>query len=795
MIEQSSDLIFTTDAAGMLTLINPAWEEYTGYASADALGQPALMLLHAEDRSTILEHFQAFQNGARTPVRLEYRYRRRDGHTGWADVQLRALHDHRGRFEGMLCIASEITARKETQERLQLLESVVVNANDAVVITEAEPIDEPGPRILYVNEAFTRMSGHTLEEVRGHSPRMLQGEGSDPAVKARIRKALQAWKPIRVELLNYRKNGTPFWVEMSIVPIANEKGWYTHWVSVQRDITERRQVEEKVQRQTQQQAVLADLAYYAIADRDLHSILQRAAEQVAAALDVEITTVTELQGARQDLVIRAGHGWPAGTVGTTVPGASLPGYAIEVGEAVVVPDMRTETRFDVGDLPTAHGVQCGASVVIHGLDAPYGALCVKSTRHRSFNAEDLQFLQAVANVLGTAVEHQRAAAQLKESEARYRALVTNMPGAVYRCILDEAWTMHYVNDGIRDITGYPAADFVLNARRTLGSLIHPDDSPQVMAAVQEAVERQEPFELEYRIQHADGTERWLYEQGRAASEGVIEGVMMDITSRKTAERGLIEAREDAERANLAKSMFLSRVSHELRTPLNAILGFGQLIDRNPTHPEKVERHNRQILTAGRHLLDLVNDVMDVARIDSGEMSLQLTRLCLKDAVEECVAVVMPQAARGELTLSVDVEGLAGTLVSADGKRLRQVLFNLLGNAVKYTEPGGQIGVLCWITPEGQARVEVSDTGPGMTRDEQARLFQPFVRLEGKQSEKEGTGLGLSLCKRVVELMKGQIGVRSDPGQGSTFWFEFPLVPGNNESVADGPGSAAQGVSA
>ena len=160
--------------------------------------------------------------------------KRQDGSTYCQEVSLTLMADG-----GLICVCRDISDRKKTQERLRLLESVVVNANDAVIVAEAEPIDSPGPRIIYVNEAFIRMTGYTPEEVIGKTPRILQGAKTDRQQLDKIRTALETWQPIRAELINYRKDGSQFWVELEIVPVPDEKGWFTHWVSVQRDITDR----------------------------------------------------------------------------------------------------------------------------------------------------------------------------------------------------------------------------------------------------------------------------------------------------------------------------------------------------------------------------------------------------------------------------------------------------------------------------------------------------------------------------------------------------------------------------
>jgi PAS domain S-box-containing protein len=176
------------------------------------------------------------------------RYLTKDGNYRWMEVGARLTLDTNEQIVGISGTLNDITERKQTEERLRLLESVVVNANDPVLITTAEPIDEPGPRIIYTNEAFTQTTGYSREEVRGKTPRLLQGPKTDRAALDKIRAALEAWQPVVVELINYRKDGSEFWVELSIVPVADESGWYTNWVSVQRDISERKQAESALLR-------------------------------------------------------------------------------------------------------------------------------------------------------------------------------------------------------------------------------------------------------------------------------------------------------------------------------------------------------------------------------------------------------------------------------------------------------------------------------------------------------------------------------------------------------------------
>ena len=272
----------------------------------------------------------------------------------------------------------------------------------------------------------------------------------------------------------------------------------------------------------------------------------------------------------------------------------------------------------------------------------------------------------------------------------------------------------------------------------------------------------------------------------------------NITERRRIEQELNRALGAAEKANLAKSEFLSSMSHELRTPLSAILGFAQLLEAGSPPPTAVQQRSvEQILKAGWHLLELINEILDLSVVESGNLSLSMEPVSLTDVLRECEVMTEPQASKHGISV-VFAPLEAPIFARADRTRAKQVLINLLSNAIKYNRAGGTVSVSCAPGRRNSIRISVRDTGNGLTPEQLAQLFQPFNRLGQQGGAEEGTGIGLVLCRRLVELMGGVMGVESTVGKGSEFWYELqrtvgPRVAGH-EAELEHKHAAASGPS-
>ena len=262
---------------------------------------------------------------------------------------------------------------------------------------------------------------------------------------------------------------------------------------------------------------------------------------------------------------------------------------------------------------------------------------------------------------------------------------------------------------------------------------------------------------------------------------LVDNLRAELAARDAA---LDEARREANEARATRREFLAAMNHELRTPLNAILGFGQVLDMSALDEEQRDSL-RQVLKGGRHLLRLVNELLEISQLDAGNLELSPEPVGIGELLADTRDLVQPMAAERAVTL--DMPDVTTAWVQADRHRLKQVLLNLLSNAIKFNHPRGRVAVRVAARDDGRIRISVTDTGPGLSPDQVARLFAPFERLDATNDGIEGTGLGLTLCRGLVRSMDGDIGVESTRGQGATFWVDLPSTAEvASPTVVDGP---------
>lgn len=394
--------------------------------------------------------------------------------------------------------------------------------------------------------------------------------------------------------------------------------------------------------------------------------------------------------------------------------------------------------------------------------------------------------ELIWSIVEDITERNRAEQALRESQEKYQRLVEDI-GDKFVIYSHKALTgeVTYVSGGMDKVFG-------LSKDKTIGqswdSIINwfPEDRERAYSIISQIVEGKVSFiQFDLCFIHPDGNERTILVSCHPVtdkdSDISIEGIVEDVTERKAAEQALIAARHEADRANKAKSEFLSSMSHELRTPMNAILGFSQLLEMEDLNDLHL-RYVKEIKNAGIHLLALIDEVLDLAKIEAGHIDMQLGSIEICSIIEECFNLIRTQANKQDITLTHT--GMFDKALRADRIRLKQVLLNLISNAVKYNRKGGKVHIESRQSDKsGYLKVLVTDTGIGIAPHRLTELFQPFNRLDAANTEIEGTGIGLSLTRQILELMGGTVGVESEVGVGSTFWFELPMESLAGDSIS------------
>lgn len=395
--------------------------------------------------------------------------------------------------------------------------------------------------------------------------------------------------------------------------------------------------------------------------------------------------------------------------------------------------------------------------------------------------------------LKLAIEEQTYTAQaLRESEKHFRTLIETASAIPWELDLN-TWQFTYVGPQAEAMFGYPVEQWYTEG--FWANHLHIEDRDEAVRFCMHETQQCRDHNFEYRMMTADGRTIWIRDIVNVITEGAtpvkLSGFMFDVTTRKHNEAELEKHREHLEElvvertedlnkatevavaANKAKSEFLSRMSHELRTPLNAVLGFTQLLELKVKDNDDLQSHVKEIVVAGEHLLSLIDEVLDLARIDAGKIAVNPEHIPIQALLEETIQFIKPQAL--EQNITVEMNACDPTLsVIADTTRLKEVFLNILSNAVKYNTEHGKVVVSCAQVDE-MVEVSVLDTGIGLTEEQMKNIFEPFSRLGAEFTGIHGTGIGLTIVKRLVELMQGSIRMESEQGKGTVFIISLPWV--------------------
>ncbi len=849
---------------------NQRWIDYTGLTLEESYGHGWNKPFHPEDQHRAWDAWQqATQHGA--PYELECRLRRRDGQYRWFDIRGVAVRD----AEGMVCkwfgTCTDIQDRKEAEETLQLLSSAVEQSNESILITEAQ-LDLPGPKIIFVNPAFTRMTGYSAADVIGKTPRILQGPKTDPSVLRRLRENLTNGEVFAGETINYRKDGTEYNAEWQIAPIRNAKDSIDHFVAIQRDVTQQKRMEEDLLtnenllrtfiRHTPAAIAMLDtqMRYLQASDRWFQDY-QLTIEDIFGKSHYEIfpdaperwklihqrVLTGAVERSEEDSFPRADGSidwlqWearPWHKVGGEIGGLIFFTQVITARKKSEIALQESEERFrrTSEDLAKVFDFSLDAicTVDAEGRFTQMSAACKKIWGYRPeellgrryidmvFPEDQPKTNQIAAEIIAGkpvvgfenrilrkdgsithitwssqwseadqslfAVARDRTAAQQKEIETR--ELADRLKLAVEAGnvgIWDWNVTtgaMHW-DDQMYKLYG-ATPDGGLTTVNLWQQHLHPDDQERANAAISEALRPGgHPFDTSFRIiVEPQGEIRHIRGQGLVFRDPAgkplrMLGTNWDVSIQVLREKVLQEKLEtervlrvQASAGEKAKSEFLAVMSHEIRTPMNGILGFTEML----THDDDLSAESRgyveTIRGSGEALLHILDDVLDFSRIEAGRLKVEKVDLSPSDLIGEITALFALQIRKKGLDFRHSVAVDVPLLVKGDPGRIRQILVNLVGNAVKFTERGAiSLGVR---RSNAQLEFFVQDSGCGIVADKIEEIFGLFTQVDSSTARQHGgAGLGLTISRRLAGLMGGALTVRSQPGQGSEFSLLIPL---------------------
>lgn len=695
---------------------------------------------------------------------------------------------------------------------------LVETAPDAII-----SVDREG-RIVFVNSQTEKMFGYSRDEMLGEPVEMLVperfrdrhvGHRTDYTSQPRTR-PMGVW----LDISGWRKDGSEFPVDIALSPLETEEGLLV--TAIVRDITDRKRAEETLKLRADQQMVVAELGQRALTGTDLPSLMDEAVSLIAETLKVEYCKVLELLPDGKALLLRAGVGWKDGYVGraTVDTGAdSQAGYTLLSAEPVIVDDLRTETRFTGPPLLHEHGVVSGMSVIIHSRDKPFGVLGAHTTKQRTFTADDINFLQAIANVLAEATERKRVEEQVQSNLERIRALhemdlaITGtldlrtildillekidhllpfVTAATVRLLNRETGELEPVACRNLDEEEWKAATAAATASG-LGRMLPEKNTPVMVLNVQTDPRSLAPeFLRKYGLVSSlrvplvakdevlGALTLFTKEEHQFTDDEVgflttLAGQAAVAIHNSQLYEEMTKLAGDLAKSNRVKDEFLSVMSHELRTPLNVVMGFtGMIKDKmlGEINPEQ-ERALEKVITHSDDLLKMLSEILAATSIEAHAVKVEAKEVSLGSFLDDLRSTYETPLNK-ELTLQWNYPPALPTM-RTDGEKLKHILENLINNAVKFTDHG-KVTISARYNPKAKAvDFRVADTGIGIQKEILPSIFEMFRQADSSETRLYGgVGLGLYIAKQFTEMLGGRIGVESELGKGSTFTVTIPL---------------------
>ncbi|MDX2080774.1 MAG: PAS domain S-box protein [Terrimicrobiaceae bacterium] len=742
LTRHTGNIVILTDPQRKITWVNEAFSRLTGYSLDEVAGRSPSLLQGPDTDAETVERMRACLNreaGFREDV-LNYK---KSGEPYWVSIEVVPHRSASGKLTGYISVETDITAWREREAELLNLRTAVEQSPSSIVITD------PGGRIEYVNPAFTTATGYSREEVLGGNPRILKSGSQPPEFYNALWSTISAGQVWRGFLHNRRKDGSLFWESASIAPVFDPGGKIARFIAIKEDITQLKLAEEELQR----------------TNHRLTDILQAASD--VGIISAKLDGTVELFNSGAEALL----GYSQNEVmGRSVLLFHDPAEVEARGQELELQLGRPVEAFEVLTLMAQrHGEEHGEWTYIRN-DGQRIRVSLAVTSIRDLNGQITGYLGIATDVTRRAA----AEARLRQSESLLdrAGRIAGIGGwELEKASMIPRWTeqtrrIHEVDDSFEPtletaIVFYP-----------------PEQQEMIRQCVSEGFENGTPFDFEVPFVTAKGRRIWVRVEGspefRNGEVFRLTGFIQDITERKLLLDELVEARNRAESANVAKSRFLANMSHEIRTPLNAIIGMSELLETE-SDPERAREYLRIVRDSGDALLALITEILDFSKIEASQVELECIPIRIREWLPAAIHVIMPQAAAKGLALEWRVDPAVPECLFGDPTRLRQVVMNLVGNAVKFTDEGG---ILVSVRREGDYTVFcVCDSGIGIPPEQINKLFVAFHQVDASTTRRfGGTGLGLAICKRLVELMRGSIWVESEPGEGSRFTFKVPMAP-------------------
>ena len=740
LVAASPDAVVARSVDGTLLIWNATAERLFGYTAAEAASQDPLFLVPPELRSQIVgEHDVPVGEGSREP--WESVCIARDG----GRIQVALSSFRLPGSGGYATVLRDTTEPKRREEALRASEaryrSLFKNIREGYAYCEVifdSGSQAPDFRFLAVNDAFERLTGLQAVEGRWLTEVAPAVREQNPILFQTLARVAATGQPERLET---HLPGVERW--LSIAAYSVETGYF---VAVLDDITERRTNEEEVR------------------DR-AETALRSAREQLQAIMDHAPAAIFVKDTSGHYVLVNRRYAALMGRPASEILGRTAHDLFPQA-EA----DLKRQCELEILALATADEWEEIVSLpggpqafIASGLPLVGPSGHVEYVGYIYLDISERKRLEK---------EQQETKHALRDSLERLVALFGASP--VPLLIIDDVTeVVSEVNQAFEALTGFHRDDMVGRTVDDVGLWGNPFDCSE-MSSVLHRDGHVVNFETTVRTKSGEILHGLISVELVDAHGGNLRIVaLIDITAQRHTAAALTAAIGVADRANEAKSEFISRMSHELRTPLSVIIGFAQVLRLDPLSPSEDEAVGH-ILNAGRHLLDLINDVLDISRLDSDIIGFPTEPVIVVPAIEDALALIRPLAEERQIATRFNLgEADPAMMAISDPQRLKQVMLNLLSNAVKYNRDGGSLTVTSTLTDGGEVRIQVADTGPGIGREKLHLLFQPFERLRAENTTVQGTGLGLALCKRLVEAMGGTIGAASTVGQGSVFWIDLP----------------------